>query len=370
MHIAIDTKNLALYSGGIAALLKSLLIPWIKEKPNFKFVLVGPKFEMEDLVVYPNVEFLNVNWPTWIPRPLRHVVYDNVFFPNTIKKLNPQLLYSPYHDVRLPKGILTVMSIHDTCIGDLPGIYPAKIRFYYEFMLKLNIRKADLILTGTNASKLDVIRRYGCSDSIVKVIPNTLDFDLVSETPSDAILNPKVSSTHKSMILMYSGGSEYRKNIVRLMEAFQILIHKGLKPTLKITGNYDEGWKACLKKFPESVNERVNFTGFLSLAELRNAYLESDVIVYPSLCEGFGRIILEAMMLGRPVACSDIAVLREVGGDYPEYFDPTDVDDIVRGINSASKTICKKPVMDTRFSNKSVADLFIDSMDSLIKDIV
>jgi glycosyltransferase involved in cell wall biosynthesis len=370
LRIAIDTKNLALYSGGIAALLKSLLIPWIRAKPNFKFILVGPSFAMDDLVIYPNVEFKNVSWPTWIPRPLRHVVYDNAFFPNAIKKLNPQLLYTPYHDVRLPKGILTVMSIHDTCIGDLPGIYPAKIRFYYEFMLKLNMRTADLILTGTIASKSDVVRRYGCSDSVVKVIPNTLDFGLVSETHSHAMVKSKVTSASESLTLMYSGGSEYRKNIVRLMEAFQIVIQNGLKPTLKITGNYDAGWKACLKKFPASVTERVNFTGFLSLPELRNAYLESDVIVYPSLCEGFGRVILEAMMLGRPVACSNIAVLREVGGDYPEYFDPTDVDDIVRGINSASKTISKKPVMDTRFSNKSVADLFIDSMDSLIKEMV
>lgn len=370
MHIAIDTKNLALYSGGIAALLKSLLIPWIKAKPNFKFTLVGPSFPMDDFVIYPNVEFQNVSWPTWIPRPFRHVVYDNVFFPNTIKKINPQLLYSPYHDVRLPKGILTVMSVHDTCIGDLPGIYPAKIRSYYEFMLKLNMRTADLILTGTNASKSDVIRRYGCSDSLVKVIPNTLDFSLVSESPSDAMVNSKVTSARESLTLMYSGGSEYRKNIVRLMEAFQIMVSSGAKPILKITGNYDAGWKACLKKFPASVTERVNFTGFLSLSELRNAYLESDVIVYPSLCEGFGRIILEAMMLGRPVACSDIAVLREVGGNYPEYFDPKDVDDIVRGITNASKTICKKPVMDTRFSNKSVANLFIDSMDLLIKDMV
>jgi len=90
-------------------------------------------------------------------------------------------------------------------------------------------------------------------------------------------------------------------------------------------------------------------------------------VVYPSLCEGFGRVCLEAMEAGAPLACSDLPVMREVAGDYPSYFDPINVESIVSGISLALARQRRDPVKDRRFQEALVKKSFVQAMNEAEK---
>jgi glycosyltransferase involved in cell wall biosynthesis len=169
--------------------------------------------------------------------------------------------------------------------------------------------------------------------------------------------------TLQGRFLLYSGGSEYRKNVERLVKAFGVLVDKQPDLTLLVTGNPDPRWNAALENTSPLAQSRVKFAGKLSESDLCLAYSAADTVVYPSLCEGFGRVCLEAMEAGTPIACSDLPVMREVAGDYACWFDPFDNLSIVAAIEKALAEKRKEVVRDERFKAQAVKASFLDAMD-------
>jgi len=367
-NIAIDCKNLALYSGGISAFFRPLLAAWLEHRPDVKFFLVGPQFDVSALPKSGNWEKVNISWPTWLPRPLRHPFYDIFLFPRALKRLSLKAVFSPYHDVRLPgpaSGVRAAMIIHDTCIEDLPGIYPWRIRAYFLSMLRLNLTAAQLVLTVSAASRARILSQYAIAPERVQVVYNTLD-PLFSALVDENAVSALRASYKAGLLLFYAGGCEYRKNTGRLIEALSLLAANGHDPKLLITGVRDAGWNRVLGGAPTSLLERIHFLGRLDLRTLAAHYAAATVIACPTLCEGFGRLCLEAMAVGTPLACSDLAVLREVAGDYPVYFDPLDSAAIAAAIVKAGARGRQTPFFDERFSPASVKKSFLARMDAFL----
>jgi len=364
LRVAVDTKNLALYVGGIAAFFRPLLHAWIAQRPQWDFVLVGPKFEMTEIAKLPNCQPWIIKWPEALPRPLRHPYYNNVQFPRAIRAAKPDVLFTPYHDVQLPKNIPSVMMVHDTCLQELPDVYPIRIRAYYLHMLRRNLAVARRVLTVSQTSRRNLRDCYGVSDACSGVVPNTIDPILTESTMAIAEAVRLRAERGQGMHLFYSGGSEHRKNIHRLSDALTTLVLRGEDPHLWITGAYDAAWSACLNGRSDQDKARFHFLGRLSLDSLAAQYRACDAVVYPTLCEGFGRVALEAMEFGAPIACSDIAVLREVAGNYPNYFDPCDPTAIAVGILAAVKRGPQSPHRCEDFQPEQVIRAFLAQMDS------
>ena len=121
---------------------------------QLKFVLVGPDCDFGGLEVLSNCSHHVVTRPASLPRSLRHSWYDNVLFPHAMRRLQADLVFSAYHDVRLPVGVPSAMMIHDTCLVDLPGGgYPWCVRAYYQAMLRVNLKQARHVLTVSEASR-------------------------------------------------------------------------------------------------------------------------------------------------------------------------------------------------------------------------
>lgn len=368
MLVAIDTKNLSLYNGGISALLRTLIKPWILASPDLEFVFVGPEFDYQDLMDFQNTSHHIIPWPLKLYRPLRHPYYDNFLFPKAIKEVKPDFIYTPYHDLRLPKHIPSVMSIHDTCLKDMKGIYPNRLRYYYEMMLRLNLRRAKHILTGTEASLQTIIERYKVERNKITIIPNTVDKKLLFDPLKDMKYIKPESVKSNEIKMIYTGGSEYRKNIKSLVASLESLEDSGQSTKLWVTGECDQIWHNAIKGLNKNYHKNITFLGRLSFEQLKIKYLQSDLIIYPSLCEGFGRAVLEAKMLGKPIACSDLPCLREVGKNYPVYFSPYDIADMVSAIKSASMQKQLTPEYDERYDRKNVAETFNNFMNKFIKD--
>lgn len=366
LRIAVDTKNLALFKGGIAAFFAPLLQAWIASRPQYQFILVGPPFKSLDMPNCSNWAQHFIKWPLLLPRPLRHPVYDNILFPIAIRAVNPDIVFTPYHDVRLPRGIPSMMMVHDTCYQDLPEVYPLRIRGYYLYMLKRNLEVSSHILTVSETSRLTVQARYGVSDDCIGVVYNSLDSRMKQSKTAHELAEKLRKERGEGLHLFYSGGSEHRKNIRRLALAVAELVAAETNPHIWITGSRDAGWNKCLADLAISVSSRFHFLGRITLDLLAANYLASKVVVYPTLCEGFGRVALEAMEFGRPLACSDIEVLREVAGDYPKYFNPLDPTAIARAISEAADQGELTPRQREEFQAEAVAKAFIRQMDEFV----
>lgn len=369
MRIVIDTKNLALYKGGIAHWFSPLLAAWIDHRQDAQFLLIGPPFDTEFLPQCSNWEYVPVPWPKWLLRPFRHPWYDNVLFPRALTRLRPDLVLSPYHDVRMPKGVPSVIGVHDLCLDEMATVYPRRVRLYYLAMLRSNLRQASHVITVSQTTRDKLARQYGVPFGRISVVYNAATPHFGISAHADAITEFKMRFAKGGHLVLYPGGSEFRKNVDRLAESFSYLVQKVSNLTLLVTGNEDERWIAVLGRLPSSTRDRVVFAGKLSDEELRLAYAAADAVVYPSLCEGFGRVCLEAMEAGVPLACSDLPVMREVAGDYACYFYPYDIESIADGISSALAKGPQQAVMHQRFSAQDVKESFLLTMGGFMEGL-
>ena len=373
MKIALDLKISALYGGGIAHWISAFLPSWIKEvRNNHTFsaiVPVGPELKP---VILDDVESISVKWPIRLTRPFRHPLYDNVLFPRALDKVNPKLIFSPYYDVRMPSSTPSVITIHDLCYLDVGHCYPWRLRSYYIHMLRVNLSRALHVITVSEATKERLIDSLQVPRSKISVVPNALDPVFASLQPNRVDIEcwrekMMLGDTRQALVL-YPGGMEYRKNIPKLMQVMRRLWAKGHQIKLLITGDLNLQWKNQFSDLEFRIN-RVHFLGYLSQADLRIAYEASDCIIYPTLCEGFGRVCLEAMAAGTPLACSDLQVLREVAGNYPSYFNPNDEDSMSAALLSALASGSQHKQEDDRFTLASVQKHFASALDPILEKV-
>lgn len=372
MKIAIDCKNQALYGGGIAHWAAEVLPGWIESCPDDEIVLVTPVGPGSHPVDLPCTRQVFTPWHGALPAHLRHGIYDNFSFPRAIAAIQPDLVYSPYHDVRMPGNCTTIVTVYDLCYLDAGDCYPTAVRAYRLWMLKLNLQRATHVITDSDHAKGRLVSVLGLPKDRVSVVPCSLPPEFLSASPAAATIDAfriRMVANHAGhKLLLYSGGIEYRKNLPGLLAALRQLWDAGEKISLLMTGSLEPRWQHL---FPEVVAhpERVRFLGRLSLAEMRLAYEAADAVVYPTRCEGFGRVCLEAMACGTPFACSNLDVLREVAGDYPRYFNPSNPQDIASAILASCAAGRQPQRQDSRFASDAVKKAFQLAMQPIAQKV-
>ena len=220
-----------------------------------------------------------------------------------------------------------IITVHDIAYLRLPNLLNTTRKIYKKNILQLSIKKADIIVTDSYATKKDIIEYFGIREGKIRVIHlgvesrfrpinNVEEFRLKNDLPSKMILNV--------------GTLEPRKNIVSLIKAFKKLREKGLKDyKLVIAG--EKGWlyEEIFKEVGHSdLKQEILFLGVARDEDLPMLYNCADIFVYPSLYEGFGLPPLEAMACGIPVITSNTSSLPEVIGDAGIMVDPTDVNSL------------------------------------------
>jgi len=371
MKIAIDLKNPALYGGGISHWVSEFLPTWINAFSSDTFSIITPVGDGLKAVDIPGALMHKQVWPSILPRQFRHPIYDNWIFPRAISSITPDLIFSPYFDVRMPKNIPSVITIHDLCFIEVGHLYPGYLKGYYLYMMRLNLSRACHVMTVSETTRTQLVNILGIREESISVVPNALDEIFLSSKPSlGAITEWRQRITPKGgvKLLLYPGGIEYRKNIPGLMAALSKLWLQGHQITLLITGQPNEKF---LQSFQKSYakHDSVKFLGRLSQAELRLAYSSVDAVVYPTFSEGFGRICLEAMGSGTPLACSNLNVLREVAGDYPIYFNPKNENEIASSILKAINAGTQPIVTKEEFTPSNVRAKFLSEISRVMDRI-
>lgn len=225
-----------------------------------------------------------------------------------------------------------VTTVHDFSFILHKDFHPKERIEYFEKNFFKYIAKSDMIITGSEFSKQEILHRLDIAEDKIKVIYHGIDHELfkVHENLDVGFKLPK-------KFIFSVGSIEPRKNLVGLLKAYNSLDSK-IKDEYKLVLAGFKGWENS--EIMELINkdkDNIHYLGFISDVELSYVYNLASCFVFPSFYEGFGLPVLEAMACGTPVVCSDTSSLPEVGGDAVIYCDAYDVNDIKDKIEQVLK---------------------------------
>ena len=290
-----------------------------KEREGWKYIIFGPK----------------LLW-TQFALPLK-------LFTQTNK---PDVFFSPSHYAPRFSPVPTVISIMDLSFIHYPYMFTKKDLRQLRSWTSYSARQASVIFAISDASKNDIIKEYKlASDKVV-----VTHLGIKQKEDKNIVKNIREKYDITSDFILFVGTIQPRKNLMRLIDAFSRIVSnknqinsneldKNSKNSrnlrLVIVGK--KGWQYeeildAPKKF--NVEERVLFLDFVPDEDLIALYKEAACFVLPSLYEGFGLPILEAMKYGCPVITSNVSSMPEAGGDAALYVNPEDVEDIAKKIES------------------------------------
>jgi len=245
-------------------------------------------------------------------------LYNNIITNRFTKNFKPDIFHKTYYNDYWPKNfsgkrVLTVYDlIHE--------------KFYKDFNFKLNYRpkekslnNTDLIITISNKTKSDLIKYYNIDSK--KIFVTHLGVNSFRGRLDHNIINKPY--------ILYVGERKRYKNFINLLNAYVVSkkINKSFKLVLFGGGRLCNSELELIKKHKVELNSIIQITG--DDRKLSSLYNYSNLFVFPSKYEGFGLPLLEAASKNCPIACSNIAVFKEIMGDTVQYFDPNSVDDII-----------------------------------------
>jgi len=258
-----------------------------------------------------------------VPGPLLYDAWARLGRPSVQRATGPVDLIHATTLLAPPRSAPLVVTIHDVAFVHEPTQFTRRGTRLFHQSLRRVAAEADLILASSEATARDC-RAVGIREERLRIV--RLGVDVVPAPPTD------VSATrHRYGLtepyLLFAGTFEPRKNLVSLLRAFDRLDTEHL---LVLVG--PSGWGHQPRP---ARNERVRLLGFVPERDLRALYAGADAFCYPSIREGFGLPVLEAMAQGAPVVTSLGTATEEVAGDAAELVDPEDPASIAAGIERA-----------------------------------
>ena len=241
------------------------------------------------------------------------------------------VLWVPAHTLPIlrRKKIITAVTIHGLEYEYLPEYYRFPQKLYLNKSTEYAVKRADKIIAVSHWTKKQLVKRLGADEQKIKVIYEGISKKFIHLNNSEYLRQIRHKYGIKKDYILFIGTIQPRKNLVRLIEAFAGLKDTMKKPELVIGGKkgwLDEAIYQAPKKF--GVEKQVKFIGRVAEADLAGIYKGARIFVWPSLMEGFGLPVLEAMNFGVPVITSNRGALPEVVGEAGLLVDPEKVEEI------------------------------------------
>lgn len=273
----------------------------------------------------------------------RRFVWENNILPDQVEKAGVDVYHAAWN-YGLSKSMkcACLLTVHDVIPVVLEDLYFTGIveRIFYRTMylqsMRASVNRADFINADSECTKHDLIRLFNVLDSKLRVV--YLGHDPIFKPIEDSDLIDNVLTRHgiTRPYIIYSGGFDVRKNLMRLVDAWEMIISDKPDHRLIIVGEINEyGTKVKDYVKSKALKDKVMFTGYITDADVVALLNAAELAVYPSLYEGFGLPPVEAMACGTPVAASARASIPEIINGAGSFFDPTDTADMARVIREA-----------------------------------
>ena len=284
------------------------------------------------------LDFINSNKNIYIKTP-KNLFYKSFDILWRSKKIIDDLLNDEidiYHGLsnEIPygieaTGIKTIVTIHDLIFIRYPNLFNAFDRYIYFKKFKSACERANKIIAVSQQTKKDIIKFFNISEEKITVIYQGCNNIFQKEIAiyKQNLVAKKYNLPNK--FLLYVGTIEERKNLLNLLKA----IKKIPNQKLVVVGNGKNYKKKCLKYIQvNNLEKNVLFINNLSLNEIRAIYAKAEIMIYPSIFEGFGIPILEALFSKVPVITSKDGCFSEAGGPHTSYINPLSSEDIKNAI--------------------------------------
>lgn len=315
---------------GVAAYIRELIHTFQQIDAENSYDIMLPMRE-DHLIELSAPAFRKVRYPDLMAHPVLNIAWHNTLLPLAEKKFD--LLHVPsYRRIPLVKRCPIVATVHDVATLTMDAKYDAARMFYNRRIVPAQIRNADEIITVSHYSKKDIVELVGVPEEKVTVIYSGINHDRFRPRNKEAA-RAQLAQKYglDAPFIFYLSRLEHpAKNHVRLIEAFERYkadtdsAHKLVLPG----ADWDRADVIRDRAATSPVHSDILFPGFVDLDDLPAFYSACDLMAFPSLFEGFGFPIVEALACGAPVICSDTSSMSEIAGDVVPKFDPLSADSI------------------------------------------
>lgn len=324
MRIGIDLSIAAINQAGTGIYIKRLVEAFehLQKPETFVYFSVKHQRDMSAPKTYR----------TRINTVYRDLIWMHTILPLQTRRAGVKVLHMPAGIIPYfpPKPV--VLTILDTILFQTPERFPLWQRYYFQSLGPRSALFADRIITISEHSKLDIIRQFNVPPEKVTVTYLAAGSEF-KPLPPDNIASVRQKYGLNQNFILTVGTIEPRKNLARILDSFVSLKSDGFAYQLVHVG--PNGWlqENLVTKIKQlGIQKSVRFLGFLPIQDLVAVYNAATLFVYPSLYEGFGLPVLEAMACGCPVVTSNTSSMPEVAGDAAILVDPSQVGAITKGI--------------------------------------
>jgi glycosyltransferase involved in cell wall biosynthesis len=357
MKIGFSTFVLDGGQTGVATYVRELLRFLQLEDSENTYDLLMAKRDA-DLLTLSNPNFTKSIVPTVVGKPLFNLVWHNTVLPG-IGKQHDVLHIPSARRIPLIKGTKVVATVHDLAAFSVSAKYDPARMFFNRKVVPAMIRNADHVITVSEFTKNDIVKYTGYPEEQISVIHSGINRD---------VFKPVLANQAREKLLMLHGLEKPfftyvsrlehpAKNHIRLIEAFErFKLENDSAHQLVLAGADWNGAETIKARAAESpVKDDIIFLGFVPIKSLPLLYSGCDLMIFPSLFEGFGFPIIEALACGAPVICSNTSSMNEIAGDLVPTFDPTDPEAIFQSLEA---TVSKGWSAEIRARGMDYANMF------------
>jgi glycosyltransferase involved in cell wall biosynthesis len=298
-------------------------------------VFTGPQRPPDDREFPDSIDWKHARVPTSSP-PVR-IAWEQSTGMTVAKRYGLDLVHAPVNVTPYITGVPRVVTVHDLAFHLFPEQYPGAKQRYLRLMTRLSVRRASRVIAVSEATRQDVIRLYGADPDKVVTVPNGIGPEM-RVLPTVEVERFRRDHDLPNQFILFVGTLQPRKNLETLLRAWARVAREtgwGLV-VAGATGWHHEPILATARSL--DVADQVRFVGYVPGNELPLWYNAAGVFIYPSIYEGFGLPLIEAMACGTPVIAADSSSLPEVTGDAGLIVGPRDVEGFARAILTLARS--------------------------------
>lgn len=260
----------------------------------------------------------------------RRVLFEQLRLPRLVRRHGIDVLHSPGTSAPWRPGVASLVTILDVIYARHPEAHTLPMRLGMRVIVPLAARSADRVITISHSAAAEIAEEL--SVPLDRIDVTYLGGRPIGPATPERELRRRLALGDAPVVLSVSARRPH-KNLPRLIEAFARLTLDP-QPLLVLPG-YETPFEDELRRKAGELDvaERVRFLGWVSDEDLEGLYAAAACFAFPSLAEGFGLPVLEAMQRGLPVACSSAGPIPEVAGNAARYFDPLDVGDMTAALS-------------------------------------
>ncbi len=305
------------YASGIGTYIRGVLGEWARNPPQASFSL--------SLITSKKEPYEGGPWPTYPLSSKFYSVSEQFSIPGAYAKSGASLLHVPHYNLPAALASHCVVTVHDLIHLKFPEFLPSRLAWLYaQSFFRFWIPRARAILTVSQNTKRDLMELLKIPESKITVSP--LGVPVGFRKQPLAMVWPQLKTLNlQEGYFLYVGNLKEFKNVPRLLEAYQLLRkkHPDTAPLVLVGRNFIPGFEQKMKETPG-----VRWLSEVDQKALPALYAGAYALVFPSLYEGFGLPVLEAMACGTPVICSNRGSLPEVAGNAALLVDPLSLENI------------------------------------------